>query len=256
MQQPDLRSALAQIPRLADARLLRNLGGGGASDSWLVEGQGKQLVVRIDTPLVRKLGLDRQAELGVLETVAAAGIGPQVIWADPAAGVLVTAYIPGQVWSERNIHDPALLERLAQTLRRLHTLPATAPAFNPARAARRYAADIGTAAAEELAQQATALAGQLLAPGHPGALCHNDLVYMNLIGFEPVRLIDWEYAAVGDPLFDLAIVVRHHRLSAAVANGFLQACLGPVDAKTSERFNAFCELYDLLAKLWYLAVST
>ena len=25
-------------------------------------------------------------------------------------------------------------------------------------------------------------------------------------------LIDWEYAGIGDPFFDLAVVVQHHRV--------------------------------------------
>jgi aminoglycoside phosphotransferase (APT) family kinase protein len=252
---PELQSVMADIPALADACVLRELAGGSVSDSWLVEADGERWVVRMDSPLARKLGLDRQGELKVLETVAAAGIGPDLIWADPAAGVLVTAYIPAPVWSEKCMLDLAGLERLAGTLRRLHSLPAAAPDFNPAQAALTYARGIGTPTAVELAEKAVRLASQLLAPGHRRSLCHNDLVYSNIIGSRPVRLIDWEYAAVGDPLFDLAVVVRHHQLPDAVAQGFLRACLGLPDAQTSQRFNAFCDLYDVLSALWYMTVS-
>ena len=55
---------------------------------------------------------------------------------------------------------------------------------------------------------------KLLAEIRRPALCHNDLVHSNIIDGDPVRLIDWEYSAVGDPYFDLAIVVRHHQLKA------------------------------------------
>jgi aminoglycoside phosphotransferase (APT) family kinase protein len=255
-RQPELQSVMADIPALADARVLQELAGGSVSDSWLVEKHGKRLVVRMDTPLARKLGLDRPGELRVLETVAAAGIGPDLIWADPAAGVLVTAYIPGPVWSDKSMLDLAGLERLAGTLHRLHSLPAAvAPDFTPAQAALTYARGIGTPAAVELAENVVRLASQLLAPGHRRSLCHNDLVYSNIIDSDPVRLIDWEYAAVGDPLFDLAVVVRHHQLPDAVAQGFLRACLGLPDAQTTERFNAFCDLYDLLSALWHMTVN-
>jgi len=252
---PELESALADIPALSQASVRQPLSGGPANDSWLIEDRGKLRVLRIDKPLARKLGLNRHQELGVLETVAAAGIGPEVIWADPEAGLLVTAYIPEQVWSERNMHDPACLEQLAGTLRVLHRLPAAGPDFDPAQAALNYAAGIGTGAAAELAEKAATLARQLLPPGHPRALCHNDLAHANIIGSNPVRLIDWEYAAMGDPLFDLAVVVRYHQLSDPVTAGFLQACLGPIDAQTSGRFSAFCDLYDQLEALWYQAIE-
>lgn len=252
---PELHAAIAEVPALAGVSVRQPLPGGLASESWLVGDRGKLMVVRVDTPLAGKLKLDRCAELEVLETVSAAGIGPDLIWADPAAGLLVTGYIPEPVWTEKNVHDPARLQNLAVTLQRLHDLPAAGPGFDPARAARTYATTIGGAGALRLAEKTAVLCRQLLTPGHRRAVCHNDLVYMNIVGSHPVRLIDWEYAAAGDPLFDLAVVVRHHRLTARIAGDFLRAYMGPPDAETSERFDAFCQLYDLLAELWYLAVA-
>jgi len=252
---PDLRPDLADVPLLARACVKQELPGGLASNSWLVEDGGKAMVLRIDTPLARALKLDRAAELGVLETVAAAGIGPDVIWADPAAGVLVTRYIHGSVWTGEDMHDPAHLRSLAGTLRRLHGLITAGPEFDPAGAALTYATAIATESAADLADKAAALARQLLTPGGRHVLCHNDLVHMNIIGSQPVRLIDWEYAAVGDPLFDLAVVVRHHQLPAPAAKEFLHRYRGTLDAATEERFRAFCQLYDLLSDLWYLAVG-
>jgi len=234
----------------------RPLAGGLASNSWLVEDRGNVMVVRIDTPLARKLNLDRVAELGVLETVSAAGIGPEVVWADPVAGLLVTRYIPETVWCEKDVHDASRLQNLTATLKRLHGLPAAGPVFDPAQAAHAYAREIGKRPALELAEKAAELASWLLEPGQRHALCHNDLVHMNIVGSDPVRLIDWEYAAVGDPLFDLAVVVRHHRLPANVVAEFLRGYhAGGLDAPLNERFHGFCELYDLLAELWYAAVG-
>jgi len=252
---PELQAAIDEIPVLDNASVRQQLAVGPVSESWLLEDRGQRMVLRIDTPLALELKLDRHAELSVLETVAAAGIGPQPLWADAAAGVLLTAYVPGPVWDETNVHDPACLQRLATTLRRLHGLSAAGPGFNPGLAARTYAGDIGTPSATALAGKAAVLADQLLTPDRYRALCHNDLVFTNIIGSDPVRLIDWEYAALGDPLFDFAVVVRHHRLAASTAAGFLNACLGPRDGNTAERFSAFCELYDLLATLWYQAVN-
>jgi len=255
-QTPDLPPEVREIPLLEGARVHRRLAGGLASNSWLVEDRGDAMVVRVDTPLARKLNLDRVAELGVLETVSAAGIGPDVVWADPIAGLLVTRYIPETVWREKDVQDAPRLRNLTATLQRLHGLPAAGPVFDPAQAARTYALGIGTRAALELADEAVALASQLLEPEHRRALCHNDLVHMNIVGSNPVRLIDWEYAAVGDPLFDLAVVVRHHRLPATVAAEFLRSYhAGGIDAPLTERFHAFCHLYEMLAKLWYAAVD-
>jgi thiamine kinase-like enzyme len=255
---PDIQQVIGEVPALAGLVILGKMAGGPASDSWLGGAGGVQMVVRIDTPYAAKLGLDRQAELQVLESVSSAAIGPDIIWADPAAGILVTSFIPGKIWTLKEIRKPANLERLAMTLRRLYVLPAVGPQFDPARAANRYAENIGTDAAFDLARRSAELAGdlagELLGGDHRRALCHNDLVHWNIIGSDPVRLIDWEYAGVGDPLFDLAIVARHHELPSPVVHVFLRACFDSANKETRKRLDAFCTLYDLLSALWYMSI--
>ena len=81
---PDIRQLIREVPALTGLVVRGKMAGGPASDSWLGEKGGVQMVVRIDTPYAAKLGLDRQAELKVLELVSSAGIGPDIIWADPA----------------------------------------------------------------------------------------------------------------------------------------------------------------------------
>jgi len=251
---PDQKILLDGIELLHGANVLEKLAGGPASDSWLLAVGDKQYVARLDKPLAKLLGLDRRAELRVLHTVSAAGIGPQVIWADTDKGVLITAYLPGNAWSPVEVHNPVKLGALAATLRQLHSLPPRGPEFAPGKVALTYAREAGTHSASRIAVQAAKLAEMLLSETRSPALCHNDLVHSNIIGGETIRLIDWEYAAVGDPYFDLAIVVRHHQLNADRIENFLDAYFGTPGKKHFSRLDAFCRLYDQLAALWYLSV--
>ncbi len=252
---PDQKILLDQIELLHGAVILEKLAGGPVSDSWLLSAGDEQYVARLDKPFARLLGLDRRTELEVLHSVSAAGIAPQVIWADPDKGVLLTSYIPGNAWSSMDVHDPVRLGALAAVLRRLHSLPPRGPVFAPGKIALAYARQIGTRSASRIAEQATRLAERLLAETRQPALCHNDLVHSNIIGRETVRLIDWEYSAVGDPYFDLAIVVRHHQLKADRVENFLHAYCGAPGKEHFSRLEAFCRLYDRLAALWYLSVT-
>lgn len=251
---PDQKILLAGIEPLRGAEILENLAGGPASDSWLLTAGDERFVARLDKPLARLLGLDRRAELEVLHTVSVAGIGPQIIWADPGKGVLVTSYIPGHAWSVMDVHNRVRLGRLAATLRQLHCLPPRGPAFAPGKTALAYAREIGTHSASRLAEKATKLAEKLLSETRRPCICHNDLVHSNIIDGETVRLIDWEYSAVGDPYFDLAIVVRHHQLEADRIEYFLDAYFGTPGNEHFSRLGAFCYLYDQLAALWYQSV--
>jgi len=251
----DIRALVADIEPLRGAQIVRELSGGPASDSWLLEAVGKRFVARLDRPAARSLGLDRQAETKVLRTVAAAGIGPELVWADPGNGILVCKYVEGEALQSKDIHNPALLKELARTLRKLHQLPPVGPPFEPGAAAQRYANEIGTSAASALAEFAVNLATRLYADTVHPALCHNDPVYTNIIHHGQLWLIDWEYAAVGDPYFDLAVVVQHHQLSAALTEVFLKAYFGNLQPGQFERLEAFCTLYDQLAGLWYLSMA-
>ncbi|MCY0672179.1 phosphotransferase, partial [Klebsiella pneumoniae] len=70
------------------------------------------------------------------------------------------------------------------------------------------------------------LAAVLRAPGRLSA-CHNDLLPANLLDDgRDIRIIDWEYASMGDPYFDLAALCANARLDEDAANGMLTAYLG------------------------------
>ena len=225
-----------------------------ASDSWLLSAGDEKFVVRLDKPLTKQLGLDRYAELEILDTVSEAGIGPQIVWSDPKSGVLISSYIPGCTWSVADVHDLVSLENLAVTLRQLHSLPPRGPTFEPGKRAWAYARMAGTETADNIAVQAARQAEILYSDIKQAAICHNDLVHSNIIGKGAVRLIDWEYAAVGDPGFDLAIVVRHHQLQTEQIQSFLTAYYDRPGKEQFSRLEDFCRLYDLLAALWYLSV--
>jgi thiamine kinase len=254
LNMPDIQTLILELPVLRGAEVIEYLAGGPASECWLVKNSGRKMVVRIDQPQARKLGLDREAERDILRAISSESIGPQVILANPGDGLLITSYIDGAAWDQADIHDPRKLQELATVLRRLHALPSVGRKFNPAGAASTYAEETGTKMAFDLANQVTLLADDLFSGGHQGVLCHNDLVHRNIIGCDPVRLIDWEYAGVGDPFFDLATVVRHHDLPPVLADHFLQTYCGTVDSGSRQRFDAFCHLYDLLASLWYMSI--
>jgi thiamine kinase-like enzyme len=63
-------------------------------------------------------------------------------------------------------------------------------------------------------------------------------------------LIDWEYAAAGEPLFDLAAVTRQHRLPKRAARYFLAAYFGAASAVPWEQMTAWEEVYERIVTSW------
>ena len=233
---------LSRLPGLGDAKLGESLGRGPVSDSWRVAADDRSLVLRLDRPLARKLGLDRTSERTAQALAAAHGLAPAIRIADPEAGVLVTDYL--------DPHDgPWGWEAHGRLLARVHALDVPGlPRFDLPAIAARYARLDGSATARALQTAVTDRARALYADT-AWTLCHHDPHGENQVGG---RFIDWEYAALGDPLFDLAALVRHERLAEADQEALFRGWGRVPDAG---RFHAFLSLYDDLAALWSLAVE-
>jgi thiamine kinase-like enzyme len=178
------------------------LGGGITNHNFRVRVDGESFVLRVGGNDTRMLGIDRAVEHEASRAAAELGIAPEVVAFLEPEGYLVTRFVegePGQV----GLHEAAAL------LRRLHASAAIPGAFDPFRAVASYAA---TARAAGLALPAAYAACKELADRierRRGLFelrpCHNDLLAANFIrGGGRLWIVDWEYAGMGDPGFDLA----------------------------------------------------
>jgi thiamine kinase-like enzyme len=222
-----------------------------------VENDGASFVLRVDKAAAARLGLDRENERLVLSSLSTAGLVPAAEYFDAAGGVFLRPFLPGRSWIEADLAHDQNLARLAKLLRRLHALPPLGKTFDPLAAAERYAAGLATEQAQDILQKAAALWSES-SPNSSTALCHNDLLCQNIIEAEDgqLMLIDWEYAAVGDPFFDLAIVVQHHGLQESRAGYFLESYLGrPATMAEQIHLSQKCRFYQHLLDLWNLAAS-
>ncbi len=246
---------LRRIPGFSQAAIVRQISVGPVSDGFLVEHGGTEYVLRIDRPIAATLGLDRHAEATVAAAMGEQGIGPRLEFADPGTGVLVTEYLPGRSWSVSDLDDPGNLRRLAGLLRRLHGMQAIGKPFALRSNLTHYAGLVGTAEAQQIAGEADVLLRRLSADDSRLCLCHNDLTSANILDSGSLHLIDWEYAAIGDPCFDLATVIQHHALTEEQAEGLLTAYQGPVSDEDRHHLGRYGRLYDRVLALWLLALG-
>ncbi|MDX6641784.1 MAG: hypothetical protein QOF12_2795 [Solirubrobacteraceae bacterium] len=167
---------------------------------------GQDHVVRmcgLDTEL---LGIDREAERAAAAAAHAAGVGPPVTAVLLEDGCLVTAFVEGHGLEPVDVRED--IGRVARALHTVHGAGHLHATFSPFRIGERYreltlersgALPPGCDAAAAAARRIEAA----LPPFKP-AMCHNDLLPANLIDDgEQLWIIDWEYAGMGDPYFDL-----------------------------------------------------
>ena len=186
--------------------------GGITNQNYRLETERGFLVARVckELPL---LGIDRRNEALCHRLAAHLGLAPELVHQEP--GLLVSRFVAGQTLSAVDLVDSRLIGRLGAALRQLHdgwdVVTGQVLYFCPFQAIRTYArsaVDLGAKLPreiDELVEESRRLAHGT-GPFRP-VLCHNDLLPANLIDDgDRFWLLDWEYAGMGNPLFDLASI--------------------------------------------------
>ncbi len=240
-----------------EAVVLRRLNQGPVSRSYLIRNGSKYFVLRIDSPVAAAFCLQRKNEAEVLQAVSAERLGPALVAALPEQGILVTEYVEGRSLDPEELRSAGRLHSIAALLKRVHTMT---PVGRPLALRGRldaYAAQVDPALAAPLVNEVDALLRRVCVDRATGCLCHNDPNAGNFIAMNSgqLRLIDWEYAAIGDPFFDLAVVAQHHDLSPQLIEILLNSYLGTVTDVDRRHLDRFRAIVDRVSLLWLMAVQ-
>jgi thiamine kinase-like enzyme len=206
--EPAIDSLLDSIPcTKRRPRTVEELPGGLTNRNLKVVNADGACVVRIPAPGPSLLGIDRDHEHANSLAAAEAGVGAPVLHHRPGAG-LVVGFLPGRTLTDADLHDPAVLTRVAAACRRLHAGPRFGNDFDMFTTQARYrriVAEHGFRLPPRYDDFGPALARVRAALG-PGTSvpCHNDLLAANFLDDgETVRIVDYEYSGNNDPMFDL-----------------------------------------------------
>lgn len=203
------------------------------------------------------LGIDRRNEVVCQRAAHACGIAPEVVHHED--GVLISGHLIGRTLTSADVREPAFVPRLARVLRRLHDpwdqLTGEILYFSTFQTIRTY-----TKTARELKARLpndiesilddTARLSRGIAPFQP-VLCHNDLLAANLIDDgERVWLVDWEYAGMGHPLFDLAGISANCAFSESLEVALLEEYRGSVEPQDLRELRVLKAMSLLREALW------
>ena len=221
---------------------------------------GEQFVLRIAGAGTASY-IDRTAEAHNARLAAGIGIAPEVLYADPASGLTLTRFVPAsRPLTTADLQQPATLRRAVDLLKRLHEsgLPFQGrmellPKLDQyiALAARKgWPADLDLTPARRTAEAARPA---LERGGAPWGPCHIDPVPHNFVAGgtpEALYLLDWEYAAMCEPMWDLAAVSIEAELDERSDRVLLDAYFGPGAPRQGGRFILYKALLNLLAAAW------
>jgi thiamine kinase-like enzyme len=209
------------------------LDGGITNRNFRARFDGRELVVRLPGKDTELLGIDRGAEREANECAAAAGVAPEVaaLLDDPPC--LVTVFVEGETMSAERLREPGALIEVAAALRAVHACEPVAATFSAFTVVTELAEKTRARGGEVPAEfeRAQACAAQietaLRRRPHQPVLCHNDLLAANFIDSpDGLRIVDWEYAGMGDRHFDLGNFAVNNELGDEQEEAFLRAYLG------------------------------
>jgi thiamine kinase-like enzyme len=256
-----IEQAIARIPfwRGAPSVTVSPLGGGITNFNYRVDVGGEAFVVRVWAKDAGLLGIDRHREHQCTLAASRTGVGPEVVHFLPDEGILVTRFIEGRCLSAGERAGPETMERVVRSMHRYHAGPAFDGFYSPFRtveaylhAARRY----GTSLPDDIDGLYARMREIEVSLQREGAIirpCHNDLWGPNLIDDgKQVRIVDWEYAGMGDVYFDLADFANYHSASDADDRVLLRLYFGDTSEIAFTRLKLMKIVAQLREAMWYV----
>ena len=240
MTDSDIEERVTSLKFWCSRPVIEPLSGGITNRNYRASADGEEFVVRVCNELPH-LGIDRKNETLCQTEAHQAGVAPGIVYSEP--GILVSEFVEGETLTKARVSEPEMTTVIARTVRIYHgywdKLRGELLYFCPFQTIRTYMQtalslladlpgdiDCLVIDSQELSHK--------MSPYRP-TLCHNDLLAANFIaGPKKMWIVDWEYAGIGNPLFDLASISSNASFSTEQDEFLLQAYRG-----TTERTDLF-----------------
>jgi len=255
---PSLEEVLARVPQWSGAKGLKvtPLGGGITNQNYRVETGEGSFVLRISGANTDLLGIDREIEYAANCAAAAIGVAPEVYFFLRPEGYLITRFIQGKPVPVEEIGRPENIRRVVEVLRRVHAMPPIPGTFSPfrmvesyAEIARGYQVAFPETFGWLLERKQEIEAAFVRDPFTPRP-CHNDLLNGNFLDDGELRILDWEYAGMGDVFFDLANFAVHHTFSEDQDRLLLESYFGEATRPRLARLKLMKIMSDFREAMW------
>ncbi len=260
-----IEQAIARVPFLAEANDIKitSLSGGITNLNYKIETDGKAYVLRITGEGTDALGIRREVEYQANLAAGLLGVAPEVVYFIEPEGYLLTRYVKGKHIPPDVITRPENIVRVVRKIRLFHrNAPQLDNEFNVFRRV-----EMLTATSKRnnckfpfdfdwIMQKMREAEGALLKDPYIPTPCHDDLLNLNWLDEDvpgeigEIRLLDWEYAGMGDIFFDLANFSHHHRLNDDQVRLLLQEYFGEVTPKNFARLKIMWPMSEIHEAMW------
>jgi len=255
---PELARAIEAIPAWAGLEVTTTaVEAGRTNRNFRVQAGGEAYFLRLSGKDTHLLGIDRTAEHQAALAAAGAGVAPQVVTYVPELGCLVTRWVPGLPLSDGDMEAEAVLADVVPVVRAIHAgpeLPWSFDSFRIVEDYRRVCTERGVAVPpdfDDAHEHAARIEEALNRTSRAIRPCHNDLLSDNFLrGEGHLWLVDYEYAGMGDPFFDLGNLSINNGLSEGAQETLLRLYFGEVHDGHRARLRLMRIMSDFREAMW------
>ena len=249
-----LDGSLASLDRFfaSPPEYSQTLTGGLTNRCWkIVERSGRAYVWRPTTPITQAFSISRAQEYQILTSINDCGFSPKPVHLN-GQGLLVE-WLEGQ-----SLTDNLSAELLIEALVNVHSLPTArlpVPPFNFTARVDHYWMQLEPELKSEGYQAIyKKWRNPPSLPPVELSLCHFDLAGYNMVGTEQgAKIIDWEYATIGDPRLDLTLSIDVAEVDEMAAiQHYCQLRQLEHPEEWVEGVRAWRPRATMMAMLWYL----
>jgi thiamine kinase-like enzyme len=257
--------AIAKVPFLAESKNIKKipLSGGITNLNFRVDADGRSYVIRLTGEDTELLGIRRDVEYAANHAAGQLGIAPEVMHFIEPENYIVTRFINGKGIHPDVIKQPDYLARVVKKIRLFHMRgPKLEGEFNVFRRVEmltkvsrknngRFPFDF-----DWIMQKMNEVEKALSKDPHTPRPCHDDLLNLNWLEEDvpgeigEIRLLDWEYAGMGDPVYDLANFSSHHRLNDDQVRFLLDEYFGEEDPRHFARLKLLWPMSEIHEAMW------
>lgn len=257
----NLSPILQRFPQLSNARSIevKELTGGITNKNYRIDADGECYVLRLGGNETRFLGIDRRNEFECSALAWQVGIAPEPVAFLEPEGYILARFVSGKAMPAEEIGNEVNIQRVVASMKAYHQLDLFPGSFSPFRVADEY-----TKTARQFNVTLPSNIDWILGKSHEiekamyrqplqPRPCHNDLLNGNFIDDGTrIRILDWEYAGMGDIFFDLGNFAVQHEFNDEQDEILLTAYFGaPTDSQRAHQ-KLMKIMSDLREAMWSL----
>jgi len=242
----DIHHVLQRVPEFAnrDDLTITELTGGITNKNYKITADGEAFVLRMGGNETKHLGIDRAVEYECSRLAAQIGVAPEPTAFLEPEGYIVARFISGKGIPAGEIGTEENIKRVLESIKAYHAIEKFPGSFSPFRVAEEYAETARSFNVklpdkmdwylERSREIEKAMYGREPLQLRP---CHNDLLNGNFIDDgRRIRILDWEYAGMGDIFFDLGNFAIQHEFNDEQDEILLKAYFGqPTDSQRAHQ---------------------